>query len=159
MSGSESNGYGAEAQRWVSEIEKHQETKLSIMMKAIADCRPIEKLIKEAKAAAKNAGIPAKVLGAALKERDLLRKVAKNRAILDEETAEELEMMIAALKPVEGLPLFDNAIEAAEAKKAKAEKRQAKKKAESDDIDALGEDSQTAANVVALKSGIKPLDS
>lgn len=158
MSGG-SNGYGTEANRWVKEIEKHLETKVSIMMKAVADCRPVDKLIKEAKTAAKNAGIPAKVLNAALKERDLLHKVAKNRAALDDETSEELDLMIEALEPVKGLPLFDNAREAAEEKRERTKRKADRQKAEAADIDDLAGDPQTAANVIALKGGIKPLDS
>lgn len=159
MTGHGSNSY-ANAQRWVSEIEKHQETKLSIMMTAVANCAPIEKMIREAKAAAKAAGIPSKVLAAALKERDLLRKVVKNRESLEDETAEELEEMISALEPVRGLPLFDNAIDAAETKKAKTEKKAAKVKQQAADIDALAGDAdpQTASNVVALEKGIKTLN-
>ena len=162
MSAQGSNGFEA-AQRWVDEIEKHQETKKSIMMKAVADCGPVEKMIKDAKAAAKNAGISPTLLGKALKERDLLRKVVKNRGDLDDEAVDDFEQLISALKPVADLPLFGAAIDHAEVEKAKAEKKKAKAaegRAAMASLlpkDAPGVPDQVKNNVVALNEGIKPL--
>jgi hypothetical protein len=152
----QSNGY-ASAQRWVSEIEKHQDSVQDVMMRAMRDCQPYHEFIREAKAAAKGEGISVKLLNAALKERKLQRAIVKNRADMDEEIAEDFEAMIEALAPVAGLPLF--AVAAADLE-AKAEARKAKKAARSADIDALSDVPMpdiVGSNVTALRAGIQQL--
>lgn len=152
------NGFKA-ASRWVGEIEKHLDSVQDVMMRALRDCQPYHEMIREAKAAAKAEGISVKLLNGALKERKFLRSIVKNRAELDEDIADDFDEFVAALEPVKGLPLFDNAREAAEEKRERSKRKTDRQKAEAADIDDLAGDPQTAANVVALKGGIKPLDS
>jgi hypothetical protein len=103
--------------RYVGEIEKVDEELLSEKMSYVARCKPIQERKKDWKTRARDDGIPAAALNTILKERALLRSIAKLNADVDDvdERAFLIEMR-EKLKPVADLPLFGAAIQAQEAK-------------------------------------------
>jgi hypothetical protein len=170
------------AERWVLEIERHEQAKREIMIEAAADCEPKNKLIREAKAAAKNEGISVKALSALILERKHLRNAAKVREKLDDEDLiAELEMLrdqVSAVAGVEDLFSFateqlDGEITKAKAgKKAKGQPIPADDEQSEDDQDLrstaqkeaeaarLAQEAEVekavADNVTKLRRGIKP---
>jgi hypothetical protein len=93
------NGFDPDVvQRFVREIEKHQDTLASYKGEYMNRCKSVHELITRAKDAAKKAGIPKKQLGALLKERELERKIEDIReAFEDEEDVEIYDRLREAL--------------------------------------------------------------
>lgn len=135
------------AERWVLEIEKHVLSKQQIMIQAAADCEPFNKLIREAKAAAKEEGISVKALSALILERKHLRNAANVREKLeDDDLIAELEMLRDQVSSVAGIEdLFSFATEQLDGEIAKAKSGKSAaakvKKAKASTLDNLSDDS------------------
>lgn len=171
------------AQLWVDDIEKHILAKQQIMIKAAADCAPINKMISEVKSAAKNDGISVKVLNALILERKHLRNAANVREKLeDDDLVAELEVLRDGVRAVEGIEdLFSFAAAEIDEKITAIKSRRGKKQAERAASDSAAVDSLTdddlpeddedprprfmkeaeaehvADNVTKIGKGIKPL--
>jgi hypothetical protein len=84
--------------QFVKDIERHFETLKSYQGEYMNRCKTVRDLIARSKDAAKEAGIPKKLLTALLKERELLRKVDDIRdSFEDDEDAEVYDQLCEAL--------------------------------------------------------------
>jgi hypothetical protein len=93
--------------RYVGEIERVDVDLLSEKMSYVSRCRPIQERKKDWKEKAVNDGIPRSALNTMLKERALLRSIAKlNSSVEDIDEKAFLVEMREKLKPVADLPLF-----------------------------------------------------
>jgi hypothetical protein len=173
------------AQRFVDEIERCFVELLSERGTYMARCKPIHERIGDWKDRAKDDGIPKKALNTILKERDLIRKIEALNEDLEDDDADQVEMLRNALGPYGDLPLGRAAVDAEErvasakpakaAKPPKAGKKGAPKKdalnslvddkppAEEDGVDVRPEflrwqeEDRIAANAKAIQDGIKQL--
>ncbi len=119
--------------RYVGEIEKIDDELLSEKMSYASRCKPYQERKKDWKQRAADDGIPGTALGTILKERALLRSIAKlNAKVEDIDERALLADMREKIKPVADLPLFSAAIDAQAEKVAKSEG------AEAANDDALG---------------------
>lgn len=157
--------------RYVGEIEKVDYEILSEKMSYVSRCRPIQERKKDWKERATDDGIPRSALNTILRERALLRSIAKlNSGVEDIDEKAFLAEMREKLKPVADLPLFGAAIEAAQrfaagsssteggettkAPKGRGKKKDALNSLISDDVP---EDGEPANENAARLAGIKEL--
>jgi hypothetical protein len=174
------------AQRFVDEIERCFVELLSERGTYMARCKPIHERIGDWKDRAKDDGIPKKALNTILKERDLIRKIEALNEDLEDDDADQVEMLRNALGPYGDLPLGRAAVDAEErvastkptkaAKPPNAGKKGTAKKdalnslvddklpAEEDGADVRPEflrrqeEERIAANAQAIKDGITKLN-
>lgn len=101
------NGYDPTiVQQFVKDIERHFETLESYRGEYMNRCKSVRELITRSKDAAKEAGIPKKLLGALLKEREFERKIEGIRdSFEDEEDADNYEALKDALGSLADTPL------------------------------------------------------
>lgn len=108
------NGYDPEAvTKFVGRIELLESEKQILKDKCKEDCEPISADIKEVMDEAKEAGIPKKELKAALKARELRRKIDDQREKLNEYEQNNFDNLVLALGGLKDLPLGEFAIKAA----------------------------------------------
>jgi hypothetical protein len=157
--------------RYVGEIEKIDDELLSEKMSYVSRCKPYKDRKKDWKGKASDDGIPGSALNRILRERSLLRSIAKNNS--DVEDIDEkafMEEMREKLKPVADLPLFGAAIEAAQrfsgyvapadsAEPPKAPKGRGKKKDALNSLisDDVPDEAEHANENAARLAGIKEL--
>ena len=126
------NGIDAiKANRYVAEIERELDELLSERMSYMSRCKPHHERIAEWKTRAGEDGVPKRALNKILKERALLRSIAKLNSELEEDDRDLVDDLRAKLNPVADLPIFGAAIEQAE---AKAKAKRGKKSAALDDL-------------------------
>lgn len=107
------NGYdGKLVKGFIKRIEELDEEVGSIMGKAMREAKERREDIKSVFAEAKDKGVPIKVLKAEVKLRKLDRDKSKIVSALDQDDADTLEMVQAALGDFASLPLGRAAIDA-----------------------------------------------
>lgn len=104
---STSNGYDPTiVQQFVKDIERHFATLESYRGEYMNRCKSVRELITRSKDAAKEEGIPKKLLNALLKERELERKIDNiHDSFEDEEDADNYEALKDALGSLADTPL------------------------------------------------------
>jgi hypothetical protein len=113
------------AQRYVGEIERCLDELLSMRGSYMAECKEVRERISDWKSKADDDGVPRAALNAALKERELVKKLAAVTADMQDDAKALVQQLRRKLKPVAELPLFGAAIAQAERKAAEGAKGKA----------------------------------
>lgn len=144
------NGFDATIlKRFVGEIDKHKEAMASRQGEYMKYCRDQRELISAVFDRAKDAGIPRAELKAALKERDLQKKIEALREDMEPEQAETFDQIKHALGMLADLPLGATALKRSDAIDSLTDE---------DEFEAAAPDPEAVAaetNASALRAGIR----